>query len=83
MSDDAKAKLERQAAKRGVESKTPEQGAATTVVAATSPDLADKGGAYLEDCQISDAVADHALDPADAARLWTLSEELTGEPFPT
>jgi NAD(P)-dependent dehydrogenase (short-subunit alcohol dehydrogenase family) len=83
MGEDDKATLDRRIAKAGLEMKTPSQGASTTIVAATSPDLAGKGGAYLEDCQISEAVAAHALDPADAARLWTLSEELTGEPFPT
>ena len=62
--------------------KTPAQGAATSVVAATSPELADHGGSYLEDCHLSDAIAPHANDPAEAARLWTLSEELVGESFP-
>jgi NAD(P)-dependent dehydrogenase (short-subunit alcohol dehydrogenase family) len=68
--------------------KTPEQGAATQVWAATSPQLADLGGVYLEDCDIaepapadSDArtgVRDYAIDPDQAARLWELSAERTG-----
>ncbi|HEY4458249.1 MAG TPA: oxidoreductase, partial [Pseudonocardiaceae bacterium] len=68
--------------------KTPEQGAATTAWAATSPQLADLGGVYCEDCDIADVVPDddmsaqgvrsYAIDPAQAARLWTLSAELTG-----
>ncbi|HEY4453038.1 MAG TPA: SDR family NAD(P)-dependent oxidoreductase [Pseudonocardiaceae bacterium] len=68
--------------------KTPEQGAATTAWAATSPQLADMGGVYCEDCDIADMVADddmsaqgvrsYAIDPEQAARLWTLSAELTG-----
>ncbi|MEO3750556.1 SDR family NAD(P)-dependent oxidoreductase [Streptomyces sp. B6B3] len=69
--------------------KTPEQGAATQVWAATSPRLAGLGGVYCEDCDIAEpagedpekgayGVADHALDPEQAARLWTLSAELTG-----
>lgn len=67
----------------GIVMKTPAQGAATSVMAATSPHLADEGGSYLEDSHVSNSVAAHAKDPADAVRLWTLSEELVGEPFPT
>lgn len=66
--------------------KTPEQGAATQVWAATSPRLAGMGGLYLEDCAVAEAVAEPgsrgvlawAVDPEQAARLWTLSAELTG-----
>ncbi|MFI1471556.1 SDR family NAD(P)-dependent oxidoreductase [Streptomyces wuyuanensis] len=70
--------------------KTPEQGAATQVWAATSPRLADMGGLYLEDCDVAEALGEdaadeltsgvraYATDPGDAARLWALSAELTG-----
>ncbi|MEV8285701.1 SDR family NAD(P)-dependent oxidoreductase [Streptomyces niveus] len=67
--------------------KTPEQGAATQVWAATSPQLADAGGVYLEDCDIAEpadeddfkgGVRGYATDPEQAARLWKLSAELTG-----
>lgn len=60
--------------------KTPEQGAATQVWAATSPQLAGVGGVYCEDCDVADAtgVAEHATDPAEAERLWELSATLTG-----
>ncbi|MFJ4002410.1 SDR family NAD(P)-dependent oxidoreductase [Streptomyces sp. NPDC090023] len=67
--------------------KTPEQGAATQVWAATSPRLDGLGGLYLEDCDIAEpapadgtwgGVKDWATDPEQAARLWTLSAELTG-----
>lgn len=67
--------------------KTPEQGAATQVWAATSPQLAGKGGVYCEDCDIAEPAAEgefkggvraYATDPEQAARLWTLSAELTG-----
>ncbi|KIF71756.1 oxidoreductase [Streptomyces sp. AcH 505] len=67
--------------------KTPEQGAATQVWAATSPQLAGKGGAYCEDCDIAEpadegefkgGVRAYATDPEQAARLWALSAELTG-----
>lgn len=66
--------------------KSPEQGAATQVWAATSPQLAGMGGVYCEDCDIAEpAPADertgvkaYAVDPEQAARLWELSAELTG-----
>lgn len=68
--------------------KTPEQGAATQVWAATSGQLDGMGGVYCEDCDISDravpgdgswvGVRDYATDPAQAARLWTVSADLTG-----
>ena len=63
-----------------VEFKTPEQGAATSVWAATSPQLEGKGGVYCADCDIADIVESiqpggggvmaHAVDPEQAARLW-------------
>ncbi|GLW10729.1 oxidoreductase [Microtetraspora sp. NBRC 13810] len=63
--------------------KTPEQGAATSVLLATSPLLEGVGGRYFEDCQEAEpyepgawaGVAPHALDPEAAARLWQVSEE--------
>ncbi|MBK3628600.1 SDR family NAD(P)-dependent oxidoreductase [Streptomyces sp. MBT49] len=67
--------------------KTPEQGAATQVWAATSPQLAGLGGLYLEDCEVAEpavgddvrsGVRDWATDPEQAARLWELSATLTG-----
>ncbi|MEU0430735.1 SDR family NAD(P)-dependent oxidoreductase [Streptomyces sp. NPDC006290] len=67
--------------------KTPQQGAATQVWAATSPQLAGMGGVYCEDCDIAEpAPADgartgvraYATGPEQAARLWDLSAELTG-----
>ncbi|MCX4817093.1 SDR family NAD(P)-dependent oxidoreductase [Streptomyces sp. NBC_01239] len=67
--------------------KTPEQGAATQVWAATSPQLDGLGGVYLEDCDIAEpapadgervGVKEWAIDPEQAARLWKLSADLTG-----
>ncbi len=55
---------------------TPEYGAATQVWAAVSPELADRGGLYLENCGVSDAVAPYASDAEHAAELWSLSEKL-------
>jgi NAD(P)-dependent dehydrogenase (short-subunit alcohol dehydrogenase family) len=66
--------------------KTPAQGAATQVWAATSPQLAGMGGAYCRDCDIAEPAepADVVLgtyglatDAAHGARLWALSAELT------
>ena len=61
--------------------KTPEQGAATSVLVATSPLLDGVGGRYFEDCNeagphqpgIRRGVAAYALDPENAARLWQVS----------
>jgi NAD(P)-dependent dehydrogenase (short-subunit alcohol dehydrogenase family) len=70
--------------------KTPEQGASTSVWAATSPQLDGMGGVYCENCDIAEptdpdspmaryqGVDAHAIDRDAAARLWTLSAELTG-----
>lgn len=67
--------------------KTPEQGAATILWCATSPQLAGKGGVYCEDCDIAEVntaevgragVAPWAIDEAAAERLWDLSCDLTG-----
>jgi NAD(P)-dependent dehydrogenase (short-subunit alcohol dehydrogenase family) len=71
--------------------KTPEQGAATSVWAATAPELEAHGGAYLEDVAVAPpapavevraaeniGVKAYAQDPAAAARLWAWSAQLTG-----
>jgi NAD(P)-dependent dehydrogenase (short-subunit alcohol dehydrogenase family) len=71
--------------RRGVTWKTIPQGSATSLWAATAPELADHGGAYLEDCGVArtvDATEDadlnrgvrpYAVDPARADALWTYS----------
>jgi NAD(P)-dependent dehydrogenase (short-subunit alcohol dehydrogenase family) len=68
--------------------KTVQQGAATSVMAATWPALEGDGGHYFEDgneAPVVDApialaggsgVAAYALDPANAERLWEVSEAL-------
>ena len=63
--------------------KTPEQGAATAVWAATSPMLAELGGLYCEDCDVAlraettdepfVGVRSYATDPDEAERLWKYS----------
>jgi NAD(P)-dependent dehydrogenase (short-subunit alcohol dehydrogenase family) len=64
--------------------KTPEQGAATSVLLAISPLLDRTGGRYFDDCNEASpnqpgtqtGVAAHALDPKAASRLWDLSLDL-------
>jgi NAD(P)-dependent dehydrogenase (short-subunit alcohol dehydrogenase family) len=61
--------------------KTPEQGAATSVLVATAPLLDGIGGRYFEDCNEAEphqpgtrrGVAAYALDPEAAERLWEVS----------
>jgi NAD(P)-dependent dehydrogenase (short-subunit alcohol dehydrogenase family) len=70
----------------GMSVKPVEAGAATTVWAATAPELVDHGGAYLLDCHVAEPgdsevmsaalVAPWACDPEQAARLWELSVTL-------
>jgi NAD(P)-dependent dehydrogenase (short-subunit alcohol dehydrogenase family) len=70
----------------GFDWKSIEQGAATTVWAATTPLLVDRAGVYCEDCNV--AAVDHgdgvggvrasAVDSDRAARLWDRSMELLG-----
>jgi NAD(P)-dependent dehydrogenase (short-subunit alcohol dehydrogenase family) len=69
--------------------KSPSQGCTTTLWAATSPLLADKGGQYCEDCDVAAVagpdtpawlgVAPHAVDQAEAERLWETSEALLAQ----
>ncbi|MCI5045752.1 MAG: oxidoreductase [Aquisalinus sp.] len=69
--------------------KTPEQGASTTIWAATSPHLADRGGVYCEDCDIGKLADDNsqrwehvrawACDEEAALRLWEMSEKMLSE----
>ncbi|MFE2075401.1 SDR family NAD(P)-dependent oxidoreductase [Streptomyces misionensis] len=66
--------------------KTVEQGAATSVLLATSPLLEGVGGRYFVDCNETEVVdrrsgtlhgvARYAVDPDNARRLWALSQEL-------
>ena len=76
-------------ARRGF--KTPEQGCATTLWAATSALLDDTPGVYCEDCDIAEptdptspmaryrGVDDHATDDEFAERLWAISEDLLAQ----
>jgi NAD(P)-dependent dehydrogenase (short-subunit alcohol dehydrogenase family) len=69
--------------------KSPEQGAATSVLLAASPLIDGISGRYFEDGNEAEVVlergsfgtkgvAGYALDPANAERLWDVSLELTG-----
>ncbi len=66
------------------------QGAATTIWCASSNLLNNIGGVYCEDADIAPLAADkemsagvkaYSLDEANAKRLWTLSETMTGVAF--
>jgi NAD(P)-dependent dehydrogenase (short-subunit alcohol dehydrogenase family) len=67
--------------------KTVQQGAATSALLAASPTVEGVTGQYYEDCALAKPVAEragatqgvapYALDPENAARLWTVSEALT------
>jgi NAD(P)-dependent dehydrogenase (short-subunit alcohol dehydrogenase family) len=74
----------------GIQWKSVESGAATSVWAATAPELEGRGGLYLEDCGVGVPRASedssigyqaHAFDAEAATRLWSISEELLGESF--
>jgi NAD(P)-dependent dehydrogenase (short-subunit alcohol dehydrogenase family) len=66
--------------------KSVQQGAATSVLLAVSPLLEGVGGRYFVDCNEAETadrrtgnlggVARYALDPANAERLWSVSEQL-------
>ena len=70
----------------GFDWKSIPQGAATTVWAATTPEFADRGGVYCEDCHEApvvdaddtgtDGVLAYAVDPERAAALWDRSMAL-------
>ncbi|MGY4709836.1 oxidoreductase [Mycolicibacterium sp. CBM1] len=73
--------------------KTPAQGAATGVWAATSPLLDSHGGLYLQDCNIAPiaspagsmdegGVKPYALDQTHAHQLWQLSAAITATDLP-
>ncbi|MEE3327932.1 MAG: SDR family NAD(P)-dependent oxidoreductase [Myxococcota bacterium] len=67
-----------------------EAGAATSVWAATAPELEGQGGLYCEDCGVAETkesddslkgFSPHAVDPESAQQLWVRSEEWVNEKF--
>ena len=82
----ASEEMARQAEEAGMfRMKTPEQGAATSVLLAASPLVEGVGGRYFEDCNEAEVVdeiqgiygvRDYALDPEAAGRLWDVSLDL-------
>ena len=65
--------------------KTPQQGASTSVWAATAPQLKARGGLYLEDCQQGlpaeptnrvSGYSPHIADTLSAERLWSVSQAM-------
>ena len=62
---------------RAVASKSPVQGAQTTLYCALEPSLADKTGRYYADCR-EKTPSSRARRKEDAERLWQVSEELVG-----
>jgi NAD(P)-dependent dehydrogenase (short-subunit alcohol dehydrogenase family) len=74
----------------GTEFKSIPVGTATQVWAATAPELDDRNGAYLGDCQLGDPDAPvgghgylpHVEDAAKAEALWELSERLVSQTAP-
>lgn len=89
--NDIKDLMSKRQTKEPMKFKQVPQGAATTVWAATAPELDGRGGIYCEDCGVASTIEDPAeakgvlswaLDPTAADRLWSLSEEWSGESFP-
>ena len=80
--------IERARRERGITLKTPEQGAATSVLLAASPLVEGVSGRYFEDCNEAEVVpergnffggvAPYALDRDNAERLWEESLRLVG-----
>jgi NAD(P)-dependent dehydrogenase (short-subunit alcohol dehydrogenase family) len=81
VSDEELEQMRAAAGGAGLKWKTPEQGAATSILVATSALLDGIGGRYFEDCNEAEVgnlsarkgVAEFALDPDAAARLWQVS----------
>ena len=69
--------------------KTPEQGASTSVWAATSPQLEGRGGVYCEDCDVAKLADENSqrweharpwiCDDEKAERLWSMSEKMLAD----
>lgn len=89
--DDFKAMMGKRPQAEPMKFKQVPQGAATSVWAATAPELEGKGGVYCEDCGIAEpikspsasiGVMPWALDREAAKQLIALSEKWSGETLP-
>lgn len=89
--DDFKAMMGRRPQAEPMKFKQIPQGAATSVWAATAPELEGKGGVYCEDCGIAEpikspsasiGVMPWALDREAAQQLIAFSEKVSGEKLP-
>ncbi|KAI1103666.1 retinol dehydrogenase 13 [Jackrogersella minutella] len=60
--------------------KTLSSGTSSLLAAALDPDLDDKSGSFIQDCQVGSPL-EHATDPESARKLWELSEKLVGQKF--
>ena len=60
----------------GFQFEPPARGAATSCYLASNPALAAVTGQYFADCNPAEQ-SDYQKDPAMAAKLWQVSEELT------
>lgn len=89
--DDFKAMMGKRPQASPMQFKEVSQGAATSVWAATAPELEGRGGVYCEDCGIAEPITDlsgatgvmpYALDREGARKLIALSEQWSGEKLP-
>lgn len=65
---------------RGMQIKTPAQGAATTCFVAMHPSLRGVSGRYFEDCAVVESPQGFLSDTEMARELWAVSERMT-QPF--
>jgi NAD(P)-dependent dehydrogenase (short-subunit alcohol dehydrogenase family) len=89
--DETRAEWSRSGRLAGMQLKSAEQGAATSVLLATSPDLEGVSGRYFEDCneaevvpedhEVSSGVREYALDPEAAKLLWDVSLRMLETPL--
>jgi len=80
ISHSAPAEIRQQIAEWAHRLRTVEQGAATQVYLATSPDLNGVSGRFFEVCNPVNLSFPHFLyDPALAEKLWCVAEEMAGE----
>ncbi|KAJ9134304.1 Retinol dehydrogenase 13 [Pleurostoma richardsiae] len=60
--------------------KTTSEGTSSILAAALDPAFESQSGIFIQDCQAGSPF-EYAVDPENAKKLWTLTEELVGEKF--